>query len=126
MVENQCDIQLKTKHGERAREIACRYDQSECVDYLDWAGSVHNILSEVAVTLSIYIQSRQGLIAVNLVLVVHRLLIRLIKYILFALSEAKQDFQQCIRVMRDMLADPEKNQGRLSRDEKVSQRLSRA
>ena len=121
MVENQCDIQLKTKHGERAREIACRYDQSECVDYLDWAGSVHNILSEVAVTLSIYIQSRQGLIAVNLVLVMC-----LIKYILFALSEAKQDFQQCIRVMRDMLADPEKNQGRLSRDEKVSQRLCRA
>ena len=46
LVENQCNIQLKTKEGERAREIASRYDQSECVDYLDWAGTYSLYVTE--------------------------------------------------------------------------------
>ena len=38
LVELGSNLQVKTSHGERAREIALRYNQSECVDYLDWAG----------------------------------------------------------------------------------------
>ena len=38
LMELGSDLQMKTSHGERAREIALRYNQSECVDYLDWAG----------------------------------------------------------------------------------------
>ena len=45
LVDNGADLQLKTKHGERAREIALRYNQTECVDYLDWAGKCESTLS---------------------------------------------------------------------------------
>jgi hypothetical protein len=40
LVEADADLQLKTDSGERAREVALRYNQTECVDYLDWAGKV--------------------------------------------------------------------------------------
>lgn len=38
LVDALADLQLKTAHGERARETALRYSQTECVDFLDWAG----------------------------------------------------------------------------------------
>ena len=38
LVENGADIHGKTVHGEIPRDIALRYNQAECVDYLDWAG----------------------------------------------------------------------------------------
>lgn len=38
LIEIGCDLHLKTSNNERAREIALRYNQSECVDFLDWAG----------------------------------------------------------------------------------------
>lgn len=38
LVDALADLQLKTAHGERARETALRYNQTECVDFLDWAG----------------------------------------------------------------------------------------
>ena len=34
------DFQLKNTFGERARETALRYNKTECVDFLDWAGNV--------------------------------------------------------------------------------------
>jgi len=38
LVEAQASLQQRNINGERARETACRYNQTECVDYLDWAG----------------------------------------------------------------------------------------
>lgn len=38
LAEFQSDLQQKNVHGERARETAVRYNHTECVDYLDWAG----------------------------------------------------------------------------------------
>ena len=38
LVEAQSDLQQKNVHGERARETALRYNKTECVDFLDWAG----------------------------------------------------------------------------------------
>ena len=38
LIENGSNIQARTITNERAREIAVRYRQTECVDYLDWAG----------------------------------------------------------------------------------------
>ena len=40
LVDGGADLQLRTKNKERARETALRYNQTECVDYLDWAGTV--------------------------------------------------------------------------------------
>ena len=42
LVDGGADLQLKTKDNERARETALRYGQTECVDYLDWAGMWFN------------------------------------------------------------------------------------
>ena len=39
LVDALSDLQLKTAHGEKARETALRYNQTECVDFLDWAGT---------------------------------------------------------------------------------------
>ncbi|XP_013413753.1 ankyrin repeat domain-containing protein 45 [Lingula anatina] len=69
LVDNGADLQQKTVHGERAREVALRYNHAECVDYLDWA-------------------------------------------------EAKVFLQDTIRAMQETLADPEKIQGRLTKDDR--------
>lgn len=42
LVENDADLQIKTVHGERARECAQRYKQQTCVEYLDIAGIYEN------------------------------------------------------------------------------------
>lgn len=38
LVDFNCNLQQRNVHGERARETAFRYNNTECVDYLDWAG----------------------------------------------------------------------------------------
>jgi len=50
LVNNGADLQLHTSNKERAREIALRYNKTECVDYLDWAGKT------VTVILLVYLQ----------------------------------------------------------------------
>ncbi|KAK2186697.1 hypothetical protein NP493_193g00014 [Ridgeia piscesae] len=71
LIENGANVHTKTTNtDERARDVASRYEQLECVDYLDWA-------------------------------------------------EAKDKLQTEISVMRDIMADPEKSQGRLSREDKA-------
>jgi len=37
LVEYNANLQQRNSHGERARETAARYNQAECVDFLDWA-----------------------------------------------------------------------------------------
>ncbi|XP_048776237.2 ankyrin repeat domain-containing protein 45-like isoform X2 [Ostrea edulis] len=69
LVDALADLQLKTAHGERARETALRYSQTECVDFLDWA-------------------------------------------------EAKSELLEAIRGHQEFLTDPEKNQGRLTKEDK--------
>ena len=43
LVEFNCDLQQRNVNGERARETAVRYNHTECVDYLDWAGKCLSI-----------------------------------------------------------------------------------
>lgn len=69
LVDALADLQLKTAHGERARETALRYNQTECVDFLDWA-------------------------------------------------EAKSELLEAIRNHQEFLTDPERNQGRLTKEDK--------
>ena len=38
LVKRGADLQIKTTNGERARELALRYNQITCVEYLDYAG----------------------------------------------------------------------------------------
>lgn len=38
LVELDVDIEALNFRGERARDVAARYSQSECVEFLDWAG----------------------------------------------------------------------------------------
>lgn len=38
LIELEADIYATTSRGEKARDIACRYEQTECVAFLDWAG----------------------------------------------------------------------------------------
>ena len=38
LVENSGNLHQKNCHGESPRDTAARYQQSECVDFLDWAG----------------------------------------------------------------------------------------
>lgn len=37
LVEFNVNLQQRNVHGERARETAARYNQTDCVNYLDWA-----------------------------------------------------------------------------------------
>lgn len=37
LVEFSCNLQQRNAHTERPRETAVRYNQTECVDFLDWA-----------------------------------------------------------------------------------------
>ncbi|XP_022320747.1 ankyrin repeat domain-containing protein 45-like isoform X1 [Crassostrea virginica] len=69
LVDALSDLQLKTAHGERARETALRYNQTECVDFLDWA-------------------------------------------------EAKSELLDAIKNHQEFLTDPERNQGRLNKEDK--------
>jgi hypothetical protein len=39
LVEYNANLQQRTANNERPREIAARYNQTECVDFLDWAGN---------------------------------------------------------------------------------------
>ena len=48
LVELAADLHAKTVHEERAKEIALRYCQVECVDYLDWAESKQQLLAAIA------------------------------------------------------------------------------
>ncbi|XP_070602894.1 ankyrin repeat domain-containing protein 45 [Erythrolamprus reginae] len=43
LVELEVDIYATTFRGENAREIANRYKQAECVEYLDWAEAKQNL-----------------------------------------------------------------------------------
>ncbi|CAH1785667.1 unnamed protein product [Owenia fusiformis] len=47
LVDNGWDLQQRNCHNERAREVALRYDQSECVDYLDWAEAKQNLINTI-------------------------------------------------------------------------------
>lgn len=70
LVEGNANMQLRTAHGERPREISIRYRQNEVTEYLEWA-------------------------------------------------EAKQALVETIKTMRETLQDPEKVQGKLSKEDKV-------
>ncbi|KAL5012379.1 hypothetical protein ScPMuIL_010930 [Solemya velum] len=69
LMEYQSNLQQKTTHGERPRETAVRYNQTECIDFLDWA-------------------------------------------------EAKVSLLDTIKLIQETIADPEKVQGRLSKEDK--------
>ncbi|KAK2509856.1 hypothetical protein MC885_018551, partial [Smutsia gigantea] len=46
LVELDVDIEALNFREERARDVAARYSQSECVEFLDWAGKeAHRIVS---------------------------------------------------------------------------------
>ena len=38
LIEGNANMQLRTIHGERPREIAIRYHQNAVTEYLEWAG----------------------------------------------------------------------------------------
>lgn len=42
LIELEVDIYATTFRDENAREIANRYKQTECVEFLDWAGNINN------------------------------------------------------------------------------------
>ncbi|KAK7471594.1 hypothetical protein BaRGS_00035757, partial [Batillaria attramentaria] len=42
-VEFNANLQQRNVHGERPRETAARYNQTECVDFLDWAEAKVNL-----------------------------------------------------------------------------------
>ncbi|XP_041098065.1 ankyrin repeat domain-containing protein 45-like [Polyodon spathula] len=69
LVELGYNIQALNFLGERAREVACRYSKTDCVEFLD-------------------------------------------------LAEAKQSLQMLISHIRDTIADPEKVQGKLNKEDK--------
>ncbi|XP_046360953.2 ankyrin repeat domain-containing protein 45-like isoform X1 [Haliotis rufescens] len=69
LVEFSANLQQRNAHGERARETALRYNNSECVDYLDWA-------------------------------------------------EARVQLVDTIKSIQETVTDPEKIQGKISKDEK--------
>ncbi|KYO24341.1 ankyrin repeat domain-containing protein 45 isoform A [Alligator mississippiensis] len=59
LVELGADIVATTFRGEKARDIACRYGQAECVDFLDWSEAKQALqifISHIQATIS----SREG------------------------------------------------------------------
>lgn len=51
LVEFNANLQQRNRHGERARETALRYNQTECVNFLDWAGGVSTHTSFLSLSL---------------------------------------------------------------------------
>lgn len=47
LVEHHANLQQRNAHGERARETAARYNQTECVDFLDWAEAKVNLMDTI-------------------------------------------------------------------------------
>ncbi|KAL8598182.1 hypothetical protein ACOMHN_043253 [Nucella lapillus] len=47
LVEFNSNLQQRNAHGERARETAARYNQTECVDFLDWAEAKVNLVEYI-------------------------------------------------------------------------------
>ncbi|XP_059148317.1 ankyrin repeat domain-containing protein 45-like isoform X2 [Physella acuta] len=45
LCDNGGDLQIRTIHNERPRDIAIRYNQEECVNFLDWA-EAKNLLQD--------------------------------------------------------------------------------
>ncbi|XP_066481095.1 ankyrin repeat domain-containing protein 45 [Tiliqua scincoides] len=43
LVELEADIYATTFRGEKARDIAFRYEQTECIEFLDWAEAKQNL-----------------------------------------------------------------------------------
>lgn len=71
LVEVEADLDVKTSNGERARDIAQRYNHIKCAEFLD-------------------------------------------------LSEAKRNLKNLIKETKEILEDPQKLQGRLAKDEKMT------
>lgn len=47
LVEFSANLQQRNTHGERARETAARYNQTQCVDFLDWAEAKVNLVEYI-------------------------------------------------------------------------------
>lgn len=47
LVEFNADLQQRNVHRERARETAARYNQTECMDFLDWAEAKVNLVEYI-------------------------------------------------------------------------------
>ncbi|KAF7241283.1 Ankyrin repeat domain-containing protein 45 [Varanus komodoensis] len=55
LVELEADIYATTFRGEKARDIACRYEQAVCVNFLDWAEAkqnLQNLISQIQATVT--------------------------------------------------------------------------
>ncbi|XP_076436392.1 ankyrin repeat domain-containing protein 45-like [Babylonia areolata] len=47
LVEFSANLQQRNVHGERAHETAVRYNQTECVDFLEWAEAKVNLVEYI-------------------------------------------------------------------------------
>ncbi|XP_042319871.1 ankyrin repeat domain-containing protein 45 isoform X2 [Sceloporus undulatus] len=55
LIELEADIYATTFRGEKARDIACRYEKKECVEFLDWAEAkqnLRNLISQIQATVT--------------------------------------------------------------------------
>lgn len=101
LVELNADFQAVSFRGEKAVDVAWRYDKLDCAEYLAWAGEKVKHFSTES----------------NLVM------IKADYDFFFLLTEAKQSLQALIQDVRDIIADPEKVQGKLNKEDKVNDNL---
>ncbi|XP_062833827.1 ankyrin repeat domain-containing protein 45 isoform X3 [Anolis carolinensis] len=55
LIDLEADIYATTFRGEKARDIACRYEKMECVEFLDWAEAkqnLRNFISQIQTTVT--------------------------------------------------------------------------
>lgn len=100
LVELNADFQAVNFRGEKAVDVARRYDKLDCAEYLAWAGEKVKHFSTES----------------NLVMIKA-------DDDFFLLTEAKQSLQALIQDVRDIIADPEKVQGKLNKEDKVNNYL---
>ncbi len=100
LVELNVDFQAVNFRGEKAVDVARRYDKLDCTEYLAWAGEKVKHFSTES----------------NLVMIKA-------DDDFFLLTEAKQSLQALIQDVRDIIADPEKVQGKLNKEDKVNNYL---
>lgn len=101
LVELNADFQANNFRGEKAVDVARRYDKLDCAEYLAWAGEK---MKHFRIYIYIYLSQ----------------ILWWLMHIFLILTEAKQNLQAFIQDVRAIVADQEKVQGKLNKEDKVN------
>ena len=107
------NMQLRNFRGERATDVASRYLKTDCAEYLNWAGEFLR-RGKRERERDVFIFERNTLRILYIFLYELKM-----QSFTSSAAEAKQDLVSYITHVRDTVSDPDKVQGKLSKEDKV-------